>query len=336
MAVLFTTMSIIDEVMSRSELQEEPPILFDVGASGGLNPAWSKLAKYAICVAFDPDDRDMVATRKDSSVYRELHVFNRALTSSAERASVFHLTSTPACSSLLRPNSKELANWAFATRFAVLKATAIQTIHASTVLGELHLDRIDWFKTDSQGTDLRLFLSLGESVIGRVLVAEFEPGIMDAYENEDKLWEVMRHMDELGFWMSDMTVKGSSRIRTDLLPAFREFEKTYMIHLHKISPGWAEVSYLNSMSASHFTKRDYLLAWVCASVRRQHGFALELACAGAQRFVDGIFSRLGECSSSKIRGGYFNLFAYPSLLFRALKRWKRLAAGRVLTQTNQN
>jgi len=40
-------MNIIDEVLGRFEFEEKPPILFDVGASGGLNPAWSKLAKYS-------------------------------------------------------------------------------------------------------------------------------------------------------------------------------------------------------------------------------------------------------------------------------------------------
>jgi hypothetical protein len=320
-------MSIIDEVLSRPEFEEEPPILFDVGASGGLNPAWKQLAKYSVCVAFDPDDREMAATRKESSVYRELHVFNRALTRSAEGHSVLHLTASPPCSSLLSPNRKELANWEFADRFVVVKETTIETIQASTALRELHLNRVDWFKTDSQGTDLRLFLSLGKSIIDRVLVAEFEPGIMDAYENEDKLWTVMRQMDELGFWMSDMTVKGSSRIRRDLLPTFSKFEKTYMIHLHKTSPGWAEVTYLNSMSGIDARKRDYLLAWVCASSRRQHGFALELACAGQQRFGDHIFSRLGECSLQKIRGSYFNLFAYYPLFLRVLRRWKRSGVG---------
>jgi hypothetical protein len=47
--------------MSRAEFAAEPAILFEVGASGGLNPAWSKLAKYSVCVAFDPDDREMYA-----------------------------------------------------------------------------------------------------------------------------------------------------------------------------------------------------------------------------------------------------------------------------------
>jgi hypothetical protein len=328
-------MSIIDQVMARSEFEDNPPVLFDVGASGGLNPAWSKLAKYSVCVAFDPDDRDMLATRRDSSAYRSLYVVNRALTGGPAGPSVFHLTSSPACSSLLRPNHKELLNWAFANRFAIIKETSIQTVHVSTILRELSLERIDWFKTDSQGTDLRLFLSLGEPAVGRVLVAEFEPGIMDSYENEDKLWAVIRQMDELGFWMSDMTVKGSSRIRTDLLPTFRKFEKTYMTHLHKMSPGWAEVTYFNSMHGDGFTKRDYLLAWVFASMRRQHGFALELAGEGSRRFNDSIFSKLGECSSKKIRRGCFNLGAYPALLFRLWRKWRRLGTQRFITRPSQ-
>jgi len=50
---------IIDKVLQRSEFNSEPPLLIDVGASGGLHPAWKALAKYSVCIAFDADSREM-------------------------------------------------------------------------------------------------------------------------------------------------------------------------------------------------------------------------------------------------------------------------------------
>jgi hypothetical protein len=319
-------MGMLNTVLSRCEFQEFPPVLVDVGASSGLNPGWKALAKYSICIAFDADDREMASTRRASKVYRELYVYNRALTSGPEGPSDFYLTQSPSCSSLLRPNHKKLSVWEYAERFRVCKKTSVQTVNFGTVLSELKLGQVDWFKTDSQGTDLRLFLSLGSSVIQKLLVAEFEPGIIDAYEGEDKLWEVMRAMDERDFWMADIEIKGSNRINKAMLDGFGRFEQTYMLHLLKVSPGWAEVLYLNSFTDAEgiFSMRDYLLGWVCASLKERHGFALELAVAGEERFEDAVFDTLKKYSLRRIRTSYANVSGYFPLLIRALRKWKRL------------
>jgi FkbM family methyltransferase len=317
-------MGLIQHLLRRSEFESEPPVLFDIGASGGVHPAWRRLAKYSICVAFDPDDREMGVTRKKSSAYRECHVFNRAVTCGSEAKSVFHLTKAPACSSVLLPHIKELANWEFADRFTIVDQRVVETIHVRAALEELGLNRVDWFKTDSQGTDLRLFLALGEPIVSKVLVTEFEPGIIDAYEGEDKLWNVLQRMDELGFWMSDMLIKGSSRIKKSVLSGLSRIEKDYLVHLHRTSPGWAEVKYVNSMLGEQFTKRDYLLSWICAVLGRQYGFAMEVARLGQERFSDPIFMELEQHCIRNIRCSYLNAIAYLPILRRLLRKTRKL------------
>ena len=63
----------------------------------------------------------------------------------------------------------------------------------------LKINKIDWFKTDSQGIDLRLFKSLNIEIQNKVIVAEFEPGIIDAYKNEDKLYRLVGYMSNQEF-----------------------------------------------------------------------------------------------------------------------------------------
>jgi len=317
-------MNIIDKVLRRPELLEAPPVLIDVGASSGIHTAWKPVAEYSICVAFDADDRGMGGTQRETETYRELHVYDRALTSGTEQTADFYFTADPPCSSMLPPDTEGLSTWEFSDRFRVVRKTQVKTIHLNQVLSELKLSYVDWFKTDSQGTDLRLFLSLPDSVARRVMVAEFEPGIIDSYQGEDKLWQVMARMDEMGFWMSDLTVKGSSRIRKDLVGDFSKIEKKYMVHLLKSSPGWAEATYLNSFAKEHFNKRDFLLGWVLGTLHRQHGYAMELAASGGKQFGDGIFKELQRASLQAIRRRYFDFPAYLPLARRAFRRWKRL------------
>ena len=50
--------TIINKILSRPELQKQPPILIDIGASGSLHPKWRKIAEYSWCIAFDADQRD--------------------------------------------------------------------------------------------------------------------------------------------------------------------------------------------------------------------------------------------------------------------------------------
>ena len=42
------------------------------------------------------------------------------------------------------------------------------------------IDRIDWLKLDTQGTDLRLIESLGEPRFGTLMAVDAEPGVRPA------------------------------------------------------------------------------------------------------------------------------------------------------------
>ena len=178
-------MSLIDEVLARPELVERPPVLVDVGASGEIHRDWAKLAPYALCIAFEPDARELGWVEKQGLGYRRLVVYRAVLTDRETESAEFHLTRSPYCSSTLRPLGDRLAPWSFHALFEVTETTLLSAVTLARVLAEQKVERVDWFKTDSQGTDLRLFRSLGEERLVRVLAAQFEPGILAAYEHED-------------------------------------------------------------------------------------------------------------------------------------------------------
>jgi hypothetical protein len=295
----------IAEVLRRPEIADEPPILIDIGASGALHPEWKPFADCSIAVAFDPDDREMGYAVKESSSYKRLYLFNCVVTDEAPRAEKveFYLTRSPYCSSVLEPRSEALGNWAFSELFAVEKKAPMQARTLSSILTELKISRVDWFKTDSQGVDLRLFQSMGEDIVRKVLAAEFEPGILDAYRGEDKLWSLMKYMDAQPFWMSDMTVKGTQRIRPELVrERFPAIHRRYFQRLLKTTPGWAEVLYLNTFREEGALRlREYLLGWVFAIAKEQHGFAIDVALAGEKRFGDPLFRRMADHATDLIK-----------------------------------
>jgi hypothetical protein len=306
----------IDRILSRPELQERPPVLVDVGASGTIHPNWRPFAKYAVCVAFDADERDFHAT-EETGKFRKLHVFNCIVSDQSAEASDFYLTRSPHCSSLLRPYPEGLRDTAWAERFEVEKVVKLRTRSLASVLDELQLDRVDWFKTDSQGLDLRLFRNVGEDRMNRVLVAEFEPGLIDAYHGEDKLHALLAYLESTRrFWLSDFVVKGSSRISPDLLRQLSpdsKIQKLLQFSL-KTSPGWGELTYFNRLEDEAFTLRDVLLAYVFAVVEGQYGFALKLALAGQQQYPnDPDFGPMVEFAKKKLWGRVARIGFWPAV-----------------------
>ena len=286
----------IDKILSRPEFQTEPPVLVDIGASGQLHTRWKSFAKYAICIAFDADDRDFGYVESESSHFRKLYTFNHIVTETDTETANFHLTVSPHCSSLLKPRPDWIEEYAFAPKFEPTKVVQLKTRSLRSTLDSLTIGQVDWFKTDSQGTDLRLFRNLGDDRARRVLTAEFEPGIASIYEGEDKLYTVLQYMEEMGsHWLAELLPKGSPRITPALLDSFtsQPLVKKFVLFSLKNSAVWGEMTYLNRFAdEATLTQRNLLLGWVFATILKQHGFALILTQKAKSRFKDPIFGEM--------------------------------------------
>ena len=68
------------------------------------------------------------------------------------------------------------------------------------------LDRVDWIKLDTQGTDLRLIESLSDEVAATLMAVDAEPGIDAFYEGEDTFGDLHRAMIERGYWLADLSL----------------------------------------------------------------------------------------------------------------------------------
>lgn len=243
----------------------------DIGASGEIHPKWKILAPYSICLAFDADDREFTVTEQTNTQYKKLILFNRIVTAAPTASAPFYLTASPFCSSLLPPLAAKLEPWLFSPLFKVEKETILPAITLTAALQQSGIRYVDWFKTDSQGTDLRLFRSLPPAALGTVKAAELEPGIIDAYEGEDKLYTILQEMPAAGFWLSAMVVKGTQRLHHKYQAQWGSFASERII---RRSPCWTELTWLRE--ATFTTERDALLLLVFALLEKQWGFALEV------------------------------------------------------------
>jgi hypothetical protein len=301
-------MKITDQILRSTYFKDQPPVLIDIGASGGIHPKWKYIAKYAHCVAFDADDREFQISEETNKTYKKLVHINRIVTALPSENAPFYLTQSPFCSSLLEPDDEKLRPWLFQPLFAVKKIASLPTVTLAETLQSAGIYYIDWFKVDTQGTDLRLYKSLPEEIRKTVLLAELEPGILDAYKGEDKLYSVMQEMHSRGFWLSSMNVKGTQRLQSRYAMQIGSFMSERII---RPSPGWAELTYFRHPEG--ISCRSLLLLIVFALLEHQYGFALELADAGREQFQEPL---LDECRKAILKRIQKEKMKIPLILLR--------------------
>src|SRR5258706_3037691 len=110
---------IIDKIMRSEYFRDQPPVLIDIGASGGIHSKWKSIAKYAYCVAFDADDREFQISEETNKDYKKLIHVNRIVTALPAGNAPFYLTNSPFCSNLLEPDKENLYPCVFKPLFAV-------------------------------------------------------------------------------------------------------------------------------------------------------------------------------------------------------------------------
>jgi hypothetical protein len=283
------------EILRRFNLQ---PVLIDIGASGSTPPLWEEIAAQSVYIGFDPDQREL--REIPGGKFSRSIIVNKAVTSEASQAEIpFYLTRFPYCSSTLRPDLVSLSHFIFSDFFVVDREIKVQALSLDTLLDNLSISRVHWFKTDSQGTDLRLFTSVKEDIRTRILAVDIEPGLIDAYQGEDLFLDAHRYLTKHGFWLSDLKIDGSIRMRQSTLheiaTAHPEINSEHIGKAIRKSPCWTEARYLRStewLSQPMFREEDYLLLWAFAILDQQTGFALDLGVDCATRFGSSQISTL--------------------------------------------
>jgi FkbM family methyltransferase len=316
--------SIYEEILASPEFVDRPPVLVDVGAAGGIHAPWRPIARQSVCLAFDPDDRDLAAARGDRG-YRRCHVVRAIVTDRDAPAVDLHLTASPHCSSTLRPRADALAAYAHASLFDVVGTAQVPSIRLETALAEHGLERIDWLKTDSQGLDRRVFESLSPLQRQSALVVDLEPGILDGYDGEDKLRDVLDAFDADHFWCAALVARGAVRGSADVLTRYLGGSMLPVLPAtERTAAGWVEIEYVNTFRDPAVRGvRDLLLGWVFSSLLGHHAFALELADLGTRLHpADDRFPRLANLSVRGIRGRHRS-----GLVGRGLRKLRRMIVG---------
>lgn len=298
-------MKLLDRIFSHPALRDDPPIFVDIGASGGTHPVWRKIARYAIGVGFEPDGRERSALSPAQREFRRWILCDKLVVADENVSETeFYFTSSPFCSSTLLPDGDGLREWAFAPLFNRVETRRLPATTLKRTLQKLGFPRIDWLKCDTQGTDLRIFQSLGDSIRDQVLAVEFEPGLVGAYKDEEKLHHVLAAMEEGShYWLAKLEVQGSPRGNIDMLRRhLGSFVANRYPRFGPQAPICANATYLKEVTAeAPLGVRESLLLCAISLELNQPAFACDVAEKAALLHGDAIFRDLLNESTKRMR-----------------------------------
>lgn len=297
-------MNLIERVLDDDELRLKPPVFLDIGASGAPPSKWRAVAKRSICIALDADTREFTLTREHSTVWSQLIRVNRILVPEEAEVANFYLTKSPFCSSTLRPDLASLDSFLFREAFTIVDEVTLPCSTPKEILAASQITYIDWYKSDSQGTDLRLLRALPSEIRERLLVVEVEPGLVDAYLGEDKFSSTLSYMEGQPFHLMGLEVKSTHFTSQRIAGRFRRSLWRLLPFVLPECPGWVEATFVRQIaSVTQLGRRESLLTWVFASILGQHAYASLVADRATDEFRDDLFAECATYSANQVRIG---------------------------------
>lgn len=261
---------------------DKPIVLVDVGASGAPPQVWRDLSSISCYVGFDPDLREL---HEDNSFgFGRYVMLNKAVADSDQKELTFYLTTSPYCSSSLKPNFANLGQYSFTDLFHVEKTTTVPATRLDSALREIRVNYIDWLKLDTQGKDLDIYRSLDGALRNPLLVLDIEPGVTDFYQGENTFSQAHAYLLENGYWLSKASFQENPRISKST----RERLAPQNIDLQRLpgNPTAVEAQYCRTLAhliSINAGLRDYVCFWVLSMVNNNHGFALDVAAHLVER-----------------------------------------------------
>ena len=183
-----------------SLLKDNPLVIVDVGASGGIHERWRKLGSNVKAILFEPDRNEfqkLVETQSKNSV-----VINSAVAEGSESVK-FHLCKKQQVSSTYSPNKLVLDKYEDSDRFEIEKIITLEADSMNNLLLKENISEIDFMKIDTQGSELDIIKGASnfyENLVGLEVEVEF----LELYRGQPLFSEVNSFIESKGFTLIDL------------------------------------------------------------------------------------------------------------------------------------
>lgn len=186
-----------------NRLVHNPLVLADVGARGGLPPLWHAMGNQVSAIGFEPDKRSYEKLVSSGSGSGGTIQINSALYSE-ETELTLNLAHNEGDSSIYPPNKQFLDRFPESFRFNVVDQATMSAITLDAALEDNSVDRVDFIKLDTQGSELEILkggsATLKRGVLGIEVEVEFNP----MYEGQALFGAIDEFLRPFGFELFDL------------------------------------------------------------------------------------------------------------------------------------
>ena len=186
------------------DYRRSPLVLVDVGARGGLKGNWTPARQHLRLLGFEPDRDEFVRLeeRLRASGAPDRY-FNTALHNTAGEMTLY-VARDGGLSSIYRPNREFLDGFPDADRFDTVDVRQVRADTLDNVLRAAGIDDVDFVKTDTQGSELRVLEGGACILAGSVFGVEVEVEFAPVYTDQPLFADVDRYLRGLGFLLFDL------------------------------------------------------------------------------------------------------------------------------------
>jgi FkbM family methyltransferase len=189
-------------------LAGSPIRLVDVGARGGIERPWNAIAPLVEVVGFEPSEKAFEAllrTAPPNATY-----LNIALGDQSGEAT-FYNTRGPAVASLYKPNASFLEAFEKDEGFEVLGTGVCRVDTIDHVLTEAGIERVDFVKLDTQGSELSILRGAAETLDRFVFGVETEVSFNHIYEHQPLFGDVDAFLRRYDYELFTLTAQWRQR-----------------------------------------------------------------------------------------------------------------------------
>ena len=186
---------------------EDPLRLVDVGSAGGLQVKWLPHLEQLCPILFEPNPAEARRLELLSERIPGARVLQTGLADLVGQQQL-HLTRSPTCSSLLKPNAELLASYLVGPLFEVLATESVECTRYDVLFAEGRVPQPDAIKIDVQGFEYQVLQGFGQ-LLHNCLGIELESHFYPIYQGQRLLHELVELLQGYGLVLRDLRSTGN-------------------------------------------------------------------------------------------------------------------------------